>query len=131
MSTTQTMKNVGFTVPPTMADEIEQMAKKEHRTKSEFFRRMFTLYQTYRKQLEKAEEEKFERLIDEAIAEGLREKEHPTMTDEEYLREFRELAQYGAKQAKKLGIDVEDDEVVNRIVHNVRARARERERERA
>ena len=48
MSTTQTMKNVGFTVPPAMADEIEQMAKKEHRTKSEFFRRMFTLYRTYK-----------------------------------------------------------------------------------
>jgi FKBP-type peptidyl-prolyl cis-trans isomerase (trigger factor) len=131
MSTARTMKNVGFTVPPSMAEEIDQMAKKEHRTKSEFFRRMFTLYRTYREQLEQAEEEHFERMIDEAIAEGLREKEHHTMPDEEYLREFRELAQYGAEQAKKLGIDVENDEVVNRMVHNVRARARERERERA
>jgi hypothetical protein len=131
MSTAQTMKNVGFTVPPAMADEIERMAKKEHRTKSEFFRRMFTLYRTYRKQLEQAEEEQFERMVNEAIAEGLREKEHPTMTDEEVEKIEQELMRYGAAQAKKLGINVEDDEVVNRMVHNVRARARERERERA
>jgi FKBP-type peptidyl-prolyl cis-trans isomerase (trigger factor) len=125
------MKNVGFTVPPSMADEIEQIAKKEHRTKSEFFRHMFTLYRTYRKQLERAEEERFERMIDEAIADGLREKEHPTMTDEEFIAESKRLREYGAAQAKKLGINVEDDEVVNRIVHNARARAREREKERA
>jgi hypothetical protein len=131
MATAPTMKHVGFTVPPPMEEELEQMAKEEHRTKSEFFRRMFTLYRTYRKQLEQAEEEQFQRMVDEAIAEGLREKENPTMTDEEYWREFQELAQAGAEQAKKLGINVEDDEVVNRMVHNVRARARERERERA
>ena len=50
------------------------------------------------------------------------------MTDEEFLQEFRALAQYGAEQAKKLGIDVEDDEVVNRIVHEERARWREKNR---
>jgi hypothetical protein len=131
MSTAHTMKNVGFTVPPAMAEEIDRMAHEEHRTKSEFFRRMFTLYRTYREQLEQAEEEQFERMIDEAIAEGLREKEHPTMTTEEILRESKSLAEYGARQAQKLGIDVDDDEVINRIVHEERARWRERQKNRA
>ena len=130
MSTTQTMKNVGFTVPPAMAEEIEQMAKKEHRTKSEFFRRMFTLYRTYRKQLEEAEEEQFERMIDEVIAEALKAQEEgrSLMTDEEFTRESKRLMEYGAKKAKELGIDVENDEVINQMVRNVRARQREKNR---
>ena len=130
MSTTQTMKNVGFTVPPAMADEIEQMAKKEHRTKSEFFRRMFTLYRTYRKQLEEAEEEQFERMVDGVIAEALKAQEEgrPLMTDEEFTAESKRLMEYGANQAKKLGINVEDDEEINRIIRNVRARQREKNR---
>jgi predicted transcriptional regulator len=131
MSTTQTMKNVGFTVPPTMADEIEQMAQEEHRTKSELFREMLRVYRMYHKQLEQAEEEQFQRMIEEAISEGLREKENPTMTEEELMKESRKLAEYGAEQAKKLGINVEDDEEINRIIHGVRARAREREKQQA
>jgi hypothetical protein len=131
MSTAQIMKNVGFTVPPAMADEIEQMAQEEHRTKSELFREMLRVYRMYHKQLERAEEEQFQHMIDEAIAEGLREKENPTMTEEELMEESRKLAEYGAQQAKKLGINVEDDEEINRIIHGVRARAREREKQRA
>jgi hypothetical protein len=33
------------------------------------------------------------------------------------VAEFRELSRYGAQQATKLGINVEDPEVVNRIIH--------------
>jgi metal-responsive CopG/Arc/MetJ family transcriptional regulator len=130
MSTTQTMKNVGFTVPPSMAEEIDRMARKEHRTKSEFFRRMFTLYRTYKKQLEQAEEEQFERMIDGVIAEALKAQEEgrPLMTDEEFTAESKRLMEYGASQAKKLGIHVEDDEEINRIIRNVRARQREKNR---
>jgi metal-responsive CopG/Arc/MetJ family transcriptional regulator len=124
------MKNVGFTVPPAMAEEIDRMAKREHRTKSEFFRRMFTLYRTYREQLEQAEEEQFERMIDEVIDEAVKAQKEgrSLMTDEEFIAESKRLMEYGAEQAKKLGIDVEDDEVVNRMVHNVRARRREKNR---
>jgi metal-responsive CopG/Arc/MetJ family transcriptional regulator len=109
MSTTQTMKNVGFTVPPSMAEEIDRMARKEHRTKSEFFRRMFTLYRTYKKQLEEAEEEQFERMVDGVIAEALKAQEEGRllMTDKEFTAESKRLMEYGANQAKKLGIHVE------------------------
>ena len=66
MSTTQTMKHVVFTVPPPMEEELEQMAKEEHRTKSE---------RTYCKRFERVEDERFERMIDEIIAEAIKAQE--------------------------------------------------------
>jgi metal-responsive CopG/Arc/MetJ family transcriptional regulator len=126
MSTTQTMKNVGFTVPPTMADEIEQMAQEEHRTKSELFREMLRVYRSYRKR--HPEPEIDEEWVMQVIREAQEEEKQNPMTDEEFMEESRKLAEYGARQAKKLGIDVEDDEVINRIIHDVRARQREKNR---
>ena len=113
----RTTKILGFSVPPSMVDEVEQIAKEERRTKSELFRRMFSVYKTYRKQLEQAEEERFQRMIDEAIAEGLREKENPTMSEEEYDTLEEELLRYGERQAKKMGITQED---VDRIIREER-----------
>jgi metal-responsive CopG/Arc/MetJ family transcriptional regulator len=126
MSTTQTMKNVGFTVPPTMADEIEQMAQEEHRTKSELFREMLRVYRSYRKR--HPEPEIDEEWVMQVIREAQEEEKQNPMTDEKFMEESRKLAEYGARQAKKLGIDVEDDEVINRIIHDVRARQREKNR---
>jgi metal-responsive CopG/Arc/MetJ family transcriptional regulator len=126
MSTTQTMKNVGFTVPPTMADEIEQMAQEEHRTKSELFREMLRVYRSYRKR--HPEPEIDEEWVMQVIREAQEEEKRNPMTDEEFMEESRKLAEYGARQAKKLGIDAEDDEVINRIIHDVRARQREKNR---
>jgi metal-responsive CopG/Arc/MetJ family transcriptional regulator len=48
----RTTKNVGFTVPASIAEEFEQMAKEkkeEQRTKSELFREMLCVYCSYRK----------------------------------------------------------------------------------
>jgi metal-responsive CopG/Arc/MetJ family transcriptional regulator len=123
MATTQTMKHVGFTVPPPMEEELEQMAKEEHRTKSELFREMVRVYRSYRKR--HPEPEIDDEWVMQVLREAQEEEKRSPMTDEEFLREFRELAQYGAEQAKKVGIDVENDEVVNRIVHEERARWRE------
>jgi hypothetical protein len=123
MATASTMKHVGFTVPPPMEEELEQMAKEEHRTKSELFREMVRVYRSYRKR--HPEPEIDDEWVMQVIREAQEEEEQNPMTDEEFLREFRELAQYGAGQAKKMGIDVDDDEVVNRIVHEERARWRE------
>src|SRR5919198_3190130 len=117
MSMARTTKILGFSVPPSMVDEVEQIAKEERRTKSELFRRMLGVYKTYRKQLEQAEEERFQRMIDEAIAEGLREKENPTISEEEYDTLEEELLRYGERQAKKMGITRED---VDRIIREER-----------
>jgi hypothetical protein len=117
MSMARTTKILGFSVPPSMVDEVEQIAKEERRTKSELFRRMLGVYKTYRKQLEQAEEERFQRMIDEAIAEGLQEKENPTMSEEEYDTLEEELLRYGERQAQKMRITRED---VDRIIREER-----------
>ena len=69
-------------------------------------------------------------MVDGVIAEALKAQEEgrPLMTDEEFTAESKRLMEYGANQAKKLGINVEDDEEINRIIRNVRARQREKNR---
>src|ERR671930_1110154 len=111
MSTTQTMKHVGFTVPPPIAEEFEQTAQKEHRTKSELFREMFRVYRSYRKK--QPEPEIDDEWVMQVIREAQEEQERNPMTPDELVAEFKELARYGAEQAKKVGIDVEDYEVIN------------------
>jgi translation initiation factor 2 beta subunit (eIF-2beta)/eIF-5 len=129
MSTTQTMKHVGFTVPPPIAEEFEQTAQKEHRTKSELFREMFRVYRSYRKR--QPEPEIDDEWVMQVIREAQEEQERNPMTPDELIAEFKKLAQYGAEQAKKVGIDVENDEVINRLVHEERARWREIQKNRA
>jgi metal-responsive CopG/Arc/MetJ family transcriptional regulator len=126
MSTTQTMKNVGFTVPPAMAEEVEQMARKERRTKSELFREMFRVYRSYRKR--HPEPEIDDEWVMQVLQEAQEEEKRNPMTDQETMALSEELMRYGAEQAKKVGLEVEDDEVINRIVHEERARWRERNR---
>ncbi len=50
MSVTRMTRMVGFSIPPTMAEEFERMAEEEQRTKSELFREMFRVYRNYRHQ---------------------------------------------------------------------------------
>lgn len=69
-----TTRNIGFTAPSSLIKEYEQIAQQECRTNGELFRRMFSTYKSYRKQLEQAEEERFERLIAQALLEGSRKK---------------------------------------------------------
>src|SRR5918999_4948831 len=115
MATASTMKHVGFTVPPPMEEELEQMAKEEHRTKSELFREMVRVYRSYRKR--HPEPEIDDEWVMQVLREAQEEEKRNPMTTEEILRESRALAEYGARQAKKVGIDVDDDEVINRIIH--------------
>jgi hypothetical protein len=125
MATAQ-IKHVGFTLPSPMERELCQMATEEHRTKSELFREMFRVYRSYRKR--HPEPEIDDEWVMQVIREAQEEQRTNPMTPAELLAEFKELARYGAKQAKKVGIDVEDEEVINRIVHEERARWREKNR---
>ena len=129
MSTTHTMKHVGFTVPPPIAEEFEQTAQKEHRTKSELFREMFRVYRSYRKR--QPEPEIDDEWVMQVIREAQEEERRNPMTDEEFTAMSKELMEYGARQAKKMGINVEDDEVINRLIHEERARWREIQKNRA
>jgi len=111
-----------------MEREFDQIATEEHRTKSELFREMFRVYRSYRKR--HPEPEIDDEWVMQVIREAQEEERKKPMTPGELVAEFKELARYGAKQAKKVGIDVEDEEVINRIVHEERARWRERQRNR-
>jgi hypothetical protein len=95
------------------------MAKEEHRTKSEMFREMVRFYRTYSKRFERVEDERFERMIDEITAEAIKAQEEgrSPMTEKEAERAERELFRYGAEQAKKVGIKLED---VDRIIREHR-----------
>ncbi len=106
----RTTKIVGFSVPPPLVKEVDRMAKQERRTKSELFREMVRVYQRYRKQKEKDEEQWIMNLIQEAQEE---QKKNP-MTPEELRKEDERLARYGEQQAKKLGIKPRD---INRIIY--------------
>src|SRR5450432_824390 len=97
-------KTMGFSVPPTVAREVETLAKKERRTKSELFREMVRVYQRYREQRDRDEHRWIANLIEEAKAE---EAQKP-MSLAEKLAESDSLARYGAAQAKKLAIKPKD-----------------------
>jgi metal-responsive CopG/Arc/MetJ family transcriptional regulator len=117
MATAPTMKHVGFTVPPPMEEELEQMAKEEHRTKSELFREMVRVYRSYRKK--HPEPEIDDEWVMQVLREAQEEEKRNPMTDEEAMAISEELMRYGAQQAKKMGITLED---VDKIIHEERAR---------
>jgi len=110
-------KVIGFSVPPALAEEVEQVAKAERRTKSELFREMFRVYQRYRQQREQEEE----RWVMELIREAQEEQAKNPMTPEELAQELKELARYVSEQAKKRVITYKD---VNRIIDESRKRWR-------
>jgi metal-responsive CopG/Arc/MetJ family transcriptional regulator len=101
MTTAPTMKHVGFTVPPPMEEELEQMAREEHRTKSELFREMVRVYRSYRKR--HLEPEIDQEWVMQVLREAQEEEERNPMTDEEAMAISEELMRYGAQQAKKNG----------------------------
>ena len=109
----RTSKVLGFSVPPTLAVEVEQTARQEGRTKSELFREMWRVYNRYRLQRDRDEESWVMNLIEEAKAEqAIR-----PLSVEELLAESERLVSYGARQAKKLGIKPQDTE---RLIHEYR-----------
>jgi Ribbon-helix-helix protein, copG family len=110
-------KVIGFSVLPALAEEVEQVAKAERRTKSELFREMFRVYQVYRKQREQEEE----RWVMDLIREAKEEQEKNPMGPEELVKELKELAREVSLQAKKRGIRPKD---VNRIIDESRKRWR-------
>lgn len=111
----RTTKIVGFSVPPLLVREVEQVAKAERRTKSELFREMFRVYKRYRKQREQEEDDWVMKLIREAKEE----QEKNPMTPEEIVAELEDLAREVSAKAKTHGIKAKD---VDRIIHAARKR---------
>ena len=114
-------KNLGFTVPPVMAEEFERLASEEGSTKSELFRRMFRLYKSYRAPMERRGFDTgswVERLISEAQAE---EKRSP-LTNEAFRSGIERATRYGAERAEAVGISSE--EAINELVYEERQKNR-------
>lgn len=118
---TRVSKNIGFTVPPRMALDFDRLASEEGSTKSELFRRMFRLYQSYRIPFEQKGVNSAswaERLLAEAKAE---EKQSP-LTNEEFQAGIERATRYGAKRAQSVGVSSEEE--INDIVYEERHRNR-------
>src|SRR5450631_1402939 len=109
----RTTKIIGFSVPPTMVQEVEDFARAEGRTKSELFREMVRVYRRYREQRDRDEERWVNQLIEEAKAEQA----NSPLTADELLKESKRLSRYGAQRAKKLGIKPQD---TDRPIHDYR-----------
>jgi metal-responsive CopG/Arc/MetJ family transcriptional regulator len=111
----RTTKIIGFSVPPVVVKEVENLARQERRTKSELFREMVRVYRRYREQRDRDERRWIMGIIEEARAE----QEKDPISIEDMLKESDRLSRYGARQARKLGIKPKD---IDRIVHDYRVR---------
>ena len=121
MNTTRVSKNIGFTVPPRMVEEFEYIASEEGSTKSELFRRMFRLYQSYRIPLRERREDSAmwaERLIVEAQ----KEEHRSPLSDEAFRTGVEQAVRYGAERARAVGVTSEED--INDIVYEERQKHR-------
>lgn len=106
-------KTLGFSVPPALAREVENLAKRERRTKSELFREMVRVYRRYSQQRDRDED----RWIANLIVEENAGKAQNAPSIEEMLQESDRLVRYGEKRAKQLGIKRKD---IDRIIHEHR-----------
>jgi nucleotide-binding universal stress UspA family protein len=123
MSMSRISKNLGFTVPPALANEFEALAREERSTKSELFRRIFRFYQASRRSRSGPPED-FDAWVERAIFEAVEEKRTNPMTQEQLLEESERLLRYGAERAEAAGIDVEDEEEINRLIYAERQKQR-------
>jgi metal-responsive CopG/Arc/MetJ family transcriptional regulator len=121
MSMTRLTKIIGFSVPPVLADEVEQIAREERRTKSELFREMLRVYRSYRKkQPEPAIDDAW---VMQVIREAQEEQRRNPMTQEEVRALDERLTSYGEERLKALGITSEEE--INDIVYEERQKHRQ------
>ncbi len=95
--------------------EVESLARKERRTKSELFREMVRVYQRFRLQRDRDET----RWVDNLIQEAKAEQDRNPMTMEGMLAEDERLSQYRLKRAKQPGTKI-DLASARRIIHERR-----------
>src|SRR5882757_1925342 len=68
----RTTQILAFSAPPTVAKEVETLAKQERRPKSELFREMVRVYERYHAQRDSDEQRWVENLIAEAKSRAVR-----------------------------------------------------------
>ena len=121
MTVSRITKNLGFSVPPRMAQEFERVAAEEGSTKSELFRRMFRLYQSYRRPLARRGQSA-EAGVGRLILEAQEAERVSPLSAEEFAQETDALREYGAKRARAIGITSEED--LDQLIYATRHQAR-------
>lgn len=122
MSMSRLTKIIGFSVPPVLADEVEQIAKEEDRTKSELFREMLRVYRSYRKrQPEPAIDEAW---VMQVINEAQEEERRTPISAEEFAAAIERGQRYGAERLKVLGMDKMTEEEFNEMLYAERKASR-------
>ncbi len=117
MSVARVSRNLGFTVPPGMAEEFERLAREEGSTKSELFRRMFRLYQSYRTP-PKSRGGTAVAWVERLLAEAQTEERQSPLSDEAFEEGMERAMRYGAERANVIEISSPED--VNDIVYEER-----------
>ncbi|MCK7582246.1 MAG: ribbon-helix-helix protein, CopG family [Chromatiales bacterium] len=93
------VKIIGFSVPVELAAEVDELVRRERRTKTEVFQAMFRLYQ----QESRKQEAAFDRRVLAVIAETEEEKRTNQKTPEALTAAFENYARYGAERAEAVG----------------------------
>ena len=106
----RTTKNVSITMPIAMVKDTERRAKRENWTLTELTREALQHDKDRRARNEQYDLQWVTRIMEEA-------KKNP-LTPEELEAEYQDLAAYGERQAKKLGVKERD---VVRLIHEFRA----------
>ena len=118
-------KNIAFTAPPTIVEEFEQIAREEHSTKSELFRRMFRFYQASRKSPKRQASDidgNFDAWAMRVIFEAAEEKKTGPVDEAGLLEIDDGLLRYGAERAQAAGITSEDE--IDAVVYEERQKHR-------
>lgn len=121
MTVSRITRNIGFSIPPRMAEEFDRVAAEEGSTKSELFRRMFRLYQSYRAPIA-TRTHSTDAWVERLIMEAQEAERSAPLTAAAFREETDTLRQYGAERAGEIGIGSEED--VDRLVYAVRHQAR-------
>lgn len=114
--------NIGFTVPPALADRFDRLSREEESTKSEMFRRILRFYLAHREPTKQGSSDPAawaERLILKAQEE----KSRNPLSPSEFLAGIEKAQRYGEQRAKALGI--ESEEQLNEMLYAERKAKRQ------
>ncbi len=112
MPITRTYKTIGFSVPPGIAAQINDQAKKLQLTKSEFFRDMYRVWRE-----KKERDQIFTSMVTKAIAEAEEEKRTNPKTPKEILDDMEDMAETLSERAKTLGLKItEEGDIIKKSI---------------
>lgn len=110
MKVARKYKTIGFSVPPMIAERIDEVVRERQLTRSELFREMFRVWEKQ----ERLDPDSDEAILKLAAKEKEKERKNPTPL-EERLRSFEEIRKDLQERAKLLGIEVtEDGEIIEK-----------------